>query len=339
MHNIIARSLSKVKSEWFGMQLSMDQIGDMYEMRGTVTRTCSLALHELTYRKGSNRVALLQLMTSITYSPLCKNSDLISLLRIAYLSTTRNTPLASDNFTPPVENMTLFDQKSCEWHEGIVHTFRMPLEIPRVPNDKDDAPLQVPAAAVGAPYLLLRILTVLAERGVLQEIQQWQTLPSDCAVGTDLRQVKQITSLSVIKKLLPIVAKRVTRHREGTRMIVADRFFYQARSRYRQAAELAAAMIAFDKVTNGQWSEDVRGMWIELVLCLGNAAEMSNRHAEHKTALGYAVAASEVAKAAPANAGISADTIAKNERRAETARSNVSGSLLDTGIILTYSNS
>lgn len=29
-----ARSLVRVKSEWFGMQLSMDQIGDIFEMRG-----------------------------------------------------------------------------------------------------------------------------------------------------------------------------------------------------------------------------------------------------------------------------------------------------------------
>lgn len=270
---------------------------------------------------------MLQLMTALTYSPLCKDFDLVSLLRIAYLSTKKHTPVAGDEFIPP-NNFMLFEQHRCEYHEGIVYTFRVP--ITRPPNqldDKVDAALQAPAAAVGAPCLLLRILTVLAERGLLEKIPHWKTVPAECAAGTDVRQVQQITSPAVIKKLLPVVAKRVMRHRELTRKTVAERLFYLARSRYRQAAELAASMLAFDKATGGQWSEEVRGLWNELVLCLGNAAEMSNRHAEHKTALGYAVAAAEVARSAPQNVGISADTIAKNERRAETARSKASHEL------------
>ena len=267
---------------------------------------------------------MLQLMATFSYSPACKDADLLSLLRIAYLSTKKHTPVASDEFKPP-NNIMLFQQHSCEYHEGMAYTFRVPItNTPGRLDDKDDAALHAPAAAVGAPYLLLRILTVLAERGLLEQIPHWGAVPSECAAGTDVRQVQQITSPAVIAKLLPVVARRVVRHRELTRKTVGERLFHLARARYREAAELAAALLAFNKATGGRWTGEVKGVWNELVLCLGNAAEMSNRHAEHKTALGYAVAAAEVAGSAPPDAGISADTIAKNERRAETARSKVS---------------
>lgn len=206
----------------------------------------------------------------------------------------------------------------------MVCIFRPPNDLPCATVDNSDAPLQAPAASVGAPNALLRIFTVLAERGILEKIPTWRTLPVGCISGTNIQHIQQITSTAVIKKLLPLVAKRVAAHRDKTRKVVAEGCIFEARIRYRQAAELAASLIAFDSATEGQWTESIRGMHKELVLSLGNAAEMSNRHAEYKTALGFAEAANEVARAAPHAEGISADTVAKNARRAETARAHVS---------------
>ena len=126
-----------------------------------------------------------------------------------------------------------------------------------------------------------------------------------------------------MQKLLPIVLKRLAARRDKAREQIEKRDLYTARARYRQSAELAAAVVTFDRATQGQYRAKTTGVWKELVVCLGNAAEMSNRLQDHKLGLGFAISARDAGRNAPASEEITVETVAKNERRIETARTNV----------------
>lgn len=252
--------------------------------------------------------------------PTARTGDLLSLLRIAYLATRKSSSFAADlsHFRP---SGTEALHERTEWVAGI---FRVPLALAHIEDSRAefDAQSQVPESAISGPTALMRLLTVLASRGVLEEVASWTALPEVCQHGVDLAQVQQIMSEPVIKKLLPLVLKRVTTQRENARRHIPKEP-YVARSDYRHGAELAATLVSFDIATRGRWKASVRGARKELVLCLGNAAEMSNRVRDYKAALGFAVAAQAVLQQAPRDEGIPADVGQKNARRIATARSNV----------------
>ena len=256
----------------------------------------------------------------LTYTPETSDGALLSLLRLAYLATKRTTPLSAE----AVGELNM--QTLCELTERITYVYRVPISI--VDSlEKHDGVVQIAESSVLAPTALLRLLTILAERGVLDSIPAWTTLPEGTLAGTDLRQVQQITSPAVLKKLLSLVLKRLVDRREKCRQFVTQDDLFYARAAYRQAAELAAAVVSFDRATKGVWRASVKGARKELVLSLGNAAEMSNRLGEHKRALVYALTARDVARDAPGIEGITQEIIAKNERRIETARSKLAVSL------------
>ena len=73
-------------------------------------------------------------------------------------------------------------------------------------------------------------------------------------------------------------------------------------------------------VTTGKYSEAIRGARKELVLCLGNAAEMAKRKSMHGDALRLAAAAVHYANNAIQDEGITSDLVAKNERRLAEAK-------------------
>ena len=203
-------------------------------------------------------------------------------------------------------------------------------------NPAIDPQCTIPELVIAAPIALLRLLAVLAERGLLEQIPTWNALPDTCAPTTSLAQVKQITSAPVISPLLPLVFKRIVTQRETSRRNVNSTPLV-ARDDYRIAAELAAALVAFDSAVDGKWRGSMRGAWKELVLSLGNAAEMSNRVDDFETALGFAIAAVNIIGRAPTDAeGVTPEIKQKNLRRLRTAREEVSAlSLRDTIIVLT----
>lgn len=97
-----------------------------------------------------------------------------------------------------------------------------------------------------------------------------------------------------------------------------------ARAAFMSAAELAAALVAFDSHTLGQYSKDVLGARKELALALGNAAEMAIREKRWQQALYFGSGAVNVADNIPAGEHLDANIIAKNKRRVEQARIAVS---------------
>lgn len=269
---------------------------------------------------GHIRIHLLYIVTCITYLPDIPDATLVSLLRIAYLGT-KNGRWPDAN----LDDMPLPTPRELHEHmEWIAGLFRTPMCI----SDEDygagvDAQSQIPAAVISAPIALLRLLTVLARRGTLDACAAWTALPDGAAPDTDLGQVQQIASAPVVRKTLGLALKRVAAMREKAKKHVANAPF-RARFDYRTTAELAAAVVALDDATQGRWRSKVRGVRKELVLCLGNAAEMSNRLRDYKAALSFALAAEHVCRNMPeGEEPIPEDTLSKNARRLERARSNI----------------
>lgn len=82
------------------------------------------------------------------------------------------------------------------------------------------------------------------------------------------------------------------------------------------------------EITNGRWLSKIQGATKELVLSLGNAAEMSNRVKEYETAYRFALAAYQIGQSAPASEDIAQSVLDKNQRRADLAKSYVSFNFL-----------
>lgn len=258
-------------------------------------------------------------MVAATYSPNFTTGDALSLLRPTYLATKTCAPLAADATLPNS------DAEFYELTERTVLTFRVPVNA-AAGNIEMDAPSQVAPAAVLAPTALLRLLTLLAAHGALAQTAAWTALPPGAAPGTALAQVQQITSAAVVPKLLALIGKRAAAQRNRAGASVSEGDYYFARFKYRVGALLAHALVEFDRACDGLWRASVRGAKKELVLGLGDVAEMSLKVHDYKAALAYALAAQEVARGAAGVEDITAEMKTRNMRRIQAAKRNVSGS-------------
>lgn len=270
-----------------------------------------------------------------THAEGIENGDLLTLLRIAYVAS--QAAISPTRDRPP----TIMPSDMLACMERVTDLFRFPVSMAYISDPRGfdrDATSHMPAQGVGAPTALLRLLSVLEERGIIEDAQSWSTLPAGCVPGTDLRQVKQILSPPVIKKLIPLVIKRMSASRELARMDVATQQ-WKVRARYVEAAQLGAALLAFDRTTEERWGKTTRGLKKELVLCLGNASEMSIRRHDFDAALGFAAWADTIAQTSDPAEGITEDTIAKNQRRIQTAQQGVSDFIRLLLAILTIVNS
>ncbi|KAG1886923.1 uncharacterized protein F5891DRAFT_1223974 [Suillus fuscotomentosus] len=89
-----------------------------------------------------------------------------------------------------------------------------------------------------------------------------------------------------------------------------------ARTIFMSAAELSAALVAFDDHTQGQYWKEVLGARTELALTLGNATEMAMREKHWQQAFYFGPGAENI----PAIEHLDANIIAENERHVEQAR-------------------
>ncbi|GJE85396.1 hypothetical protein PsYK624_014750 [Phanerochaete sordida] len=293
--------LHQVRPEWHGLEPPPEKLTAIYD------------------RRGQMRVDLLSIIVTLTFADI-RDVDLISLLRLTYEATKRASPISRD-----AEPTTLLDEEAIygtlEWR---IRVHRIPISIApsEIPGTTCDATQQSPPPAVCAPLALLRILTLLAERGVLAQAQTWRALPAGIAPGVHLVHVHQILSDATIEATLNVLARRVAAQRESGKMDVSTAP-WAARAHYRQAAQLAGALLAFDAAERGRWAHMLVGVRRELVLCLGNAAEMSNRVHDYGPAAVFANAALDVAEEAPQNEGIAPENVEKNARRLEVAKANL----------------
>lgn len=237
----------------------------------------------------------------------------MSLVRIAYLAChkikSQEEVLAGDN----PDDLFI-------WQERNQEILRVPLSGLDVNVDTADEIASIPREATMGPIALVRVLTRLAERGLLDQSQTWTELPEGVSPDVSLDNLKQITSPPILRKVLSVTLKRVTAYRDVGKERAQRAEHRRALLAFVPAAELASCLLEFNVVTSGKYSEAIRGARKELVLCLGNAAEMAKRKSMHGDALRLAAAAVHYANNAIQDEGITSDLVAKNERRLAEAK-------------------
>ncbi|KAJ8517784.1 hypothetical protein ONZ45_g5035 [Pleurotus djamor] len=264
--------------------------------------------------RGISRTCVLRVIALATYTSnpaLISNADLFALLRLAYLGCQRTRA------AKPVE---LFTSQQDLWANLEIRydIMRDPLYSVSLPVSTE--PVQVvPQMLVMAPIALVRILTLIAQRGLLDKIPHWRKLPEGCSKSVSLVQVMQMTGLSVVEKSLKAAMKAVAPRREmGTKFMKEGNLDWAA-STYASSAELAAAILAFDEATDGKWSHHLAGAREEIVKSLGNASEMAFQRRKYRRALRFATGAVSIAEAAPSSKPINPALVMKNKRRMEAS--------------------
>lgn len=265
--------------------------------------------------RGTSRICMLRLIATTTHASdlsTFTDANIISLLRVAHLSAQR-----AQNTKPPqsISNkVELYLGLECnqEIHREPLYTRSVPQSI--------EAPHVVPPELVMGPIAMLRLLTLLAQRDLLDKIPSWQRLPDGTSNTVTLRQLQQMTSDETIGKLLKYSMKAVAARREkGTETMKKGKLEY-AGGIYMSAAEFAAALLAFDEATKGKWRTQLSGARSELVKSLGNAAEMSYQRGKFRRALRFASGAIEAGEVA---SDVDPALLVKNKRRFDAAKSQL----------------
>jgi hypothetical protein len=120
------------------------------------------------------------------------DSDLISLLRLGHSAS--QTFQSMQQFSSGLDTHT--------WIERTLELFRSPLFTVFM-LEKFDPPTQVAGESVMDPTAFIRLLTVLAQRGILQDIRKLKKLPVGTSPSTSLTQVKQIADAEGLQRSLP----------------------------------------------------------------------------------------------------------------------------------------
>ena len=191
---------------------------------------------------------------------------------------------------------------------------------------KEDALIQINEARLTSPIAHIRMFVALAKRGLFQKVQQWNKAPEGLKLDIEggLEGLKGMIADQEVKRCLKLSLERL----KACRTTANDLFrtknaLDEARFEYWGAAQLGAALLAFDDVTNGKYESDVRGARKELAICLGNAAEMALGEGFFDRALVFAKASLDVARPGRdvANEDLVEETVVeKNRRRIERAR-------------------
>ena len=183
-----------------------------------------------------------------------------------------------------------------------------------------EAPVQISPESIIGPIALIRLLTVLAQRGTLPIA----ALPPGTSPSTSLGHAVQITSAPIVRRCVALARKRVTARREtGNTRRTAAREADFACAAYTSAAELAAALCALDAATGGAYGGEMRGVRGELVLCLGEAAQMALEMGKWRKALNLAGCAVAAGEGASLGEALDAGLRSKNLQRVEAAKSKL----------------
>ncbi|KAH7910958.1 hypothetical protein BJ138DRAFT_1151737 [Hygrophoropsis aurantiaca] len=239
--------------------------------------------------RGTSRIAILRLLASLSHAvDSCgiSNPAIESLLRIAYQGS-HKIPVLGDSASQKDRYANI---------ERTKEIFGCP-RYTRNPSAAD-FPEHIAEESVLGPTALANLLGVLARRTGLETIQ-----------GPE-----------VISRFLKIALQRIKTQADEGRTWVKEGSFHRARLAFTSAAELAAALVALDRNTKGQYAEAMKGVRKELVLALGNASEMALRTKEFHRALSFGLGAVSVAETIQPTEGLDPSIISKNKRRVEQAR-------------------
>jgi hypothetical protein len=241
---------------------------------------------------------MLQLISNVTLVPEClTDADILLLLRPAYLGSQKIKSEDEVNWTSEEDIYDFIEHN----HE----VFRSPMWAITLPEDERksiQSPCVIPGEAILGPMALLRLLSLLSERGILNQIPSWSTIPPAMPSSLSLKQVKQMTDPGITKKLLALSLKRATRECErGHQRFRGDQDVDHARAAYAASAELASTLVSFLESPQADSRSKtllLAGAKKQLVLSLGHAADMSNRFKQYEVGYKFALGACAVGRAA-----------------------------------------
>jgi hypothetical protein len=205
-----------------------------------------------------------------------------------------------------------------EYLERAQAVFRVPMYATTTLERVEHAVWLAPEA-IAAPLAYIRLLAVLARRGVGARLEAIGAVPrgwADVALG----ELRAATSPGSVGLALRTSVTRITARRaEGRALLAKNDDPEDAAFTWATGAELALAVLDLDVATDGQWTADAAGARKEAVLCLGNAAQMMARMRKWRPSLVWATCAVELAEQAGPGQ-VEEQYLEKNSTRVETAR-------------------
>ncbi|EIW78763.1 hypothetical protein CONPUDRAFT_126538 [Coniophora puteana RWD-64-598 SS2] len=182
-----------------------------------------------------------------------------------------------------------------------------------------ETPFSVPPRETIGPIALVRLIVVLAQRKALDGIQTLLKPPNGLTSSTSLAHIQHITHPDMICRIIKLSLTRILERIEDAREHLASKkdahCFNTVCMKFLSAAELAAALIALDDNTDGRYTAEIRGARKQLVIALGNAAQMALNLKHYQRALGYATSAVAATERIPPEEGLSSEVIERNKRR------------------------
>ena len=257
---------------------------------------------------------MLRLIVNVTYVEILSTADILSFLRVAYTSSMRVKPLLE---LEPGDLGAIND-----YLERTAEIARLPTWAAYTGTQVDSI-LQVACQSILGPTAYLRLLTILARRGILDKMPNWtlDQVPEGLDPSTNLAQLRQITDPAILKKLMGFITKRASMRREEGRLVFQKADCDGARVQYTAASEALVALLSLEQEGKGKWKGTLKGARSELVMNLGNASEMCMQLNQEKASYGFAAAAVQFANTAPTYDPVKTELLEKNKRRVAKAKS------------------
>ena len=285
------------------------------ENRGTPIHVCTREGLPLPFL-GLIRITILRIISTLTHvADSCgiTNAEIESLLRIAYTACRRICP-----------------EKECRSSaERLLHAERTigDSQLHLSAHRGDSGPIilfTIGYESILGPIALTRLLVVLAQRNVLDGIQCLKKHPKALSSYTSLHHVQQITHPLTIQRFLTIAMERVVEGILKGHSRFSESMYEPARGAFTTSAELAAALVAFDIHTKGQYSNYICGARRELVIALSNASAVALMKKDYMEVQSFAFGALSAAENVPATEGLDPSIAEKCRMRIKQAR-NFSG--------------
>ncbi|EIW74335.1 hypothetical protein CONPUDRAFT_160045 [Coniophora puteana RWD-64-598 SS2] len=190
--------------------------------------------------------------------------------------------------------------------------------------DEETGTILPPSETFLGAITLMRLLVVLAQRNALDSIQLLRSPPDGLSSLTSLNHIQQITHPDIIHRTINIALVR-----SWDQLDIGNKIASSLRSTlasscacraYRNAAELAATIVALDNHTGGRYATETTGSRRLLAGALGNAAHTWIYLDRWKEAYFCALAAVEAAEDPFVAQALGQNVVEKNKLRLQEAK-------------------
>lgn len=318
--------LETAQKNYFAMEpYHHEQFMDVMMYKGESTLTISHPLTKVNDAAGHTNAALLRLITTIGFSSESKTTTVTDsdLMRLLPIGRSGCRPHMTENEADD-ESGSFRALGDMIAQEAVAFDKPGKADPSSLKGDEDQV-LQINDELITGPTCYIRLLISLAKRGLFTKIQQWNALPQGLAIQGGLNELKRLISEMDVRHCLKLSLERLAERKAmGTKQLRENKALDHARFEYWSAAILAAALAEFDDVSNGRYHDLLAGVRKDLVLNLGNAAEMALGQEYFDRALVFASASVNIAEKLSAGDAVDAALLNKNKRRVRRAKDGIS---------------